>query len=99
MPRNLWSRVSLVAVVVLGSVWYLYPPQRTINLGLDLQGGIHLVLGRETAKDIASETDRAAEDSEATLQRQGAPLKRIAGAGSGRPVGELAHPASGTAAA
>src|SRR5712691_7693867 len=69
MPRNLWSRVSLVAVVVLGSVWYLYPPQRTINLGLDLRGGIHLVLGVETDKHIASQTDRAAEDLKATLER------------------------------
>ena len=37
MPRNLRSRVTLVAVVVVLSGWYLYPPKRTINLGLDLQ--------------------------------------------------------------
>ena len=94
MPRNLWSRVSLVAVVVLGSVWYLYPPQRTINLGLDLQGGIHLVLGVETDKHIASQTDRAAEDLKATLERKGLALKRIAREGDGTLVVELANPQS-----
>src|SRR5256886_17585479 len=78
MPRNLWSRVSLVAVVVLGSVWYLYPPKRTINLGLDLQGGIHLVLGVEADKHVAGQTDRAAEDLKATLERKGIAVKRIA---------------------
>src|SRR2546426_705319 len=94
MPRNLWSRVSLVAVVVLGSVWYLYPPQRTINLGLDLQGGIHLVLGVETDKHIASQTDRAAEDLKATLERKGLALKRIAREGDATLVVELANPQS-----
>ena len=45
MRRNLWPRLAIVAAVVLASIWYLYPPKKTINLGLDLQGGIHLVLG------------------------------------------------------
>src|SRR2546422_920063 len=90
MPRNLWSRVSLVAVVVLGSVWYLYPPQRTINLGLDLQGGIHLVLGVETDKHVASQTDRAAEDLKAALDRRGTATRRVARDGLASFVVELA---------
>ncbi|HYR40163.1 MAG TPA: hypothetical protein VEW27_13455 [Methylomirabilota bacterium] len=45
MTRRLWLRVGIVAVVAVVSVFYLYPPKKTINLGLDLQGGIHLVLG------------------------------------------------------
>jgi preprotein translocase subunit SecD len=94
MPRNLWQRVSLVAVVVLGSVWFLYPPTRTINLGLDLQGGIHLVLGVETDKHVASQTDRAAEDLKATLERKGIALRRIARDGDATVVVELASPES-----
>src|SRR5881392_791733 len=94
MPRNLWSRVSLVAVVVLGSVWYLYPPKQAINLGLDLQGGIHLVLGVETDKHVASQIDRAAEDLKATLERKGIALKRIARDGDATVVVELASPQS-----
>jgi len=94
MPRNLWQRVTLVAVVVLGSVWYLYPPKQAINLGLDLQGGIHLVLGVETDKHVASQIDRAAEDLKATLERKGIALKRIARDGDATVVVELASPES-----
>ena len=50
MPRRLWLRTVLVVLVVAGSIWSLYPPRKTINLGLDLQGGIHLVLGVEADK-------------------------------------------------
>src|SRR2546422_6471040 len=71
MPRNLRTRAVVVLVVLLGSLWYLYPPKTAINLGLDLQGGIHLVLGVETDKHVASQTDRAAEDFKAALDRRG----------------------------
>src|SRR5438128_3278169 len=71
MPRNLWSRVSLVAVVVLGSVWHLYPPQRTINLGLDLQGGIHLVLGVEVDKALENVVERSGGDIRVALEKKG----------------------------
>src|SRR5256884_489744 len=94
MPRNLRSRVTLVAVVVVLSGWYLYPPKRTINLGLDLQGGTHLVLGVEADKYVASQTDRAAEDLKATLERKGVAVKRIAREGDATVVVELASPQS-----
>ena len=94
MPRRLWLRVAVVAVVILGSVWYLYPPKKTINLGLDLQGGIHLVLGVETGKHVASQTDRAAEDLKAALERKGVALRRIAREGEAAIAVELANPAN-----
>src|SRR5689334_11522309 len=56
LPRNLRTRAAVVLVVFLGSLWFLYPPKKSINLGLDLQGGIHLVLGVETDKHVASQT-------------------------------------------
>ena len=62
MPRRLWFRIGLVSVVIAISLFYLYPPKKRINLGLDLQGGIHLVLGVEADKFVASQTERAAED-------------------------------------
>src|SRR2546427_2206281 len=96
MPRNLASRVTLVAVMVVLSGWYLYPPKRTINLGLDLQGGTHLVLGVEADKYVASQTDRAAEDLKATLERKGVAVKRIAREGDATVVVELASPQSWT---
>ena len=92
MPRNLWLRVTIVAVVVLGSLWFLYPPKKTINLGLDLQGGIHLVLGVETHKHVQSQTDRAAEDLKGSLERKGIALKRVAREGEAAIAVELVSP-------
>ena len=94
MPRRIWVRITVVAVVIVGSLWYLYPPKKTINLGLDLQGGIHLVLGVETDKAIASQTDRAAEDLKAALERKGIGVTRIAREGSNAIAVQLASPQS-----
>jgi preprotein translocase subunit SecD len=92
MARNLRTRAAIVLVVLLASVWALYPPKKTINLGLDLQGGIHLVLGVETDKHVASQTDRAAEDFKAALDRRGIGVRRIAREGLQSFVVELASP-------
>jgi preprotein translocase subunit SecD len=92
MPRKLWPRIVLVAVVTLGSIWYLYPPQTTINLGLDLQGGIHLVLGVETDKALASQTERAAEDLKSALEKRGIGVGRAIRDGRTAIVVELASP-------
>jgi len=67
MPRRLWLRIGLVAVVAALSIFYLYPPRKTINLGLDLQGGIHLVLGVDIDKALQIQTDRTAERVRSSL--------------------------------
>ncbi|HEY3064284.1 MAG TPA: protein translocase subunit SecD [Methylomirabilota bacterium] len=94
MPRHLWWRVGLVAAVALVSCWYLYPPKKTINLGLDLQGGIHLVLGVETAKAIAAHVERVAADLKAALERKGVAVTRVAREGDAAIVVQLASPQS-----
>jgi preprotein translocase subunit SecD len=94
MPRNLRPRIIFVLVVLLGSLWYLYPPKKAINLGLDLQGGIHLVLGVETDKHVANQTERAAEDFVAALGRRGIAHRRVAREGLASFVVELASPQS-----
>src|SRR2546427_3486010 len=94
MPRNLRLRIGLVLVVIAVSVWYLYPLRSSINLGLDLQGGIHLMLGVEADKHVASQTDRAAEDLKSALERKGIAVKRIARDGNTAIQVELASPQS-----
>jgi preprotein translocase subunit SecD len=94
MRRNLGLRIGLVGAVVLLSLWYLYPPKKRINLGLDLQGGIHLVLGVDTSKAVANQTERAAEDFKAALERKGIGVKRAAREGDRAFVVELASPSS-----
>jgi preprotein translocase subunit SecD len=91
MPRHLWLRCSIVVVVLAVSFWYLYPPKHTINLGLDLQGGIHLVLGVEVDKYVATQTERAGADLKAGLERKGVGVKRVAREGLSSVVVELAN--------
>jgi preprotein translocase subunit SecD len=92
MPRRLWLRIGLVVAVVALSAWSLYPPTQTINLGLDLQGGIHLVLGVEADKALASQTDRVAEDLKTALERRGIGVSRLAREGDTALVVQLATP-------
>ncbi len=94
MPRNVWTRVAIVAAVVLLSVWYLYPPKKTINLGLDLQGGIHLVLGVETEKALVAQTDRLAADFKNALERKGIAVSRADREGDTAFAVQLASPQS-----
>jgi preprotein translocase subunit SecD len=92
MPRRLWLRIAIVAVVAAGSIWYLYPPTKTINLGLDLQGGIHLVLGVEADTAIANQTDRVAEAFKTSLEQKGIGVTRVARAGDAAIEVRLAAP-------
>jgi len=71
MPRYLWFRIALVAAVIAVAGWYVYPPRQRINLGLDLQGGIHLVLGVDVDKAIENVTDRTAGEVRQALERKG----------------------------
>ncbi|HKI05907.1 MAG TPA: protein translocase subunit SecD [Thermoanaerobaculia bacterium] len=57
MKRNLLWRGLLILASILISVAFLYPPQKKINLGLDLQGGMHLVLQVHTEDALRAETD------------------------------------------
>jgi len=45
--------------------------ERQINLGLDLKGGVHLVLQVHVAEAVGSETDRAAAQLESDFQKAG----------------------------
>jgi preprotein translocase subunit SecD len=77
MPRYLWLRVAVVVAVIVGSALLVSPrdwrghPRQPINLGLDLQGGIHLVLGVDLDKGIENVLDRMGGDLRAALQKKG----------------------------
>ena len=71
MQRNLqWKLLFIVAVTGL-AVWGVYPPGETIRLGLDLQGGAHLVLRVQTDDALQAETETAAEQLAEQLSLQG----------------------------
>jgi preprotein translocase subunit SecD len=58
--KTLW-RIALIVVVVGLSLWSLYPPKEKIHYGLDLSGGIHLVLQVQTDDAIKAELDDSAQ--------------------------------------
>ena len=59
MSNSIMWKVGLIVGVIALSVWLFYPPKDTISLGLDLQGGSHLVLQVETSAAVKSEIDLA----------------------------------------
>ena len=61
MSTNLrWRLISIVVVVVL-AVWAIYPPNEKVRLGLDLRGGVHLVLRVQTDDALRVETETSSE--------------------------------------
>ncbi len=54
---NLLSRGILIVAVLALSVWFFYPLDKKIKLGLDLLGGMHLVLQVQTDDALRAESD------------------------------------------
>ena len=85
MDKNFKWKVLLIIGIIAFSLWKFYPPQEKINLGLDLQGGMHLILqveldkipeeARKDAVDRALEVIRNRIDEfgvrEPSIQKQG----------------------------
>ncbi len=99
MPKGLTWRISLILIFLILSVVYLTPtlmpklpswwegsifPKDKINLGLDLQGGIHLVLEVETQKAVEGQLDIVAADLEDTLNGKNIRFKNISRLGGDR---------------
>src|SRR5450759_5898451 len=96
MPKETGWRVSLIAVFVALSFLYLTPtlvsklpswwgtflPKDKIHLGLDLQGGTHLVMEVDTQKAVEGSLDLVPTDLEDTLNSKNLRFKRIARNGS-----------------
>ncbi len=61
MAKNLRWKVGGIAAVVVVAVFAVYPPEDQIRLGLDLRGGVHLVLRVQTDDALRVETETSAE--------------------------------------
>ncbi len=92
MRKHLPLRIGIVVAVIVGSVWYLYPPKKTINLGLDLQGGIHLVLGVDVDKALEAQVEREGDTIRSELEKKGIGASRIERRGATDLVVQLASP-------
>ena len=58
MRRDLRWKLAVIVIVIGGGLWFTFPLGERMNLGLDLQGGMHLVLEVEAEKAVDSATDR-----------------------------------------
>jgi preprotein translocase subunit SecD len=92
MSKGLTWRISLIVFFLFCSLLYLAPtlfaplpswwdgpflPKDKINLGLDLQGGIHLVMEVETQKAVEGQLDIIATDVEDTLNSKNLRFKKV----------------------
>ena len=61
MAKNLrWKLLIILGVVAL-SIWSFYPPDQKVKLGLDLKGGVQLVLRVQTDDALRLETQTTAD--------------------------------------
>ena len=61
MERKLWLKIGLVLTVVGICAYYAFPLEKRINLGLDLKGGMHLLLKVDTSSLTGKDKDDAAD--------------------------------------
>jgi preprotein translocase subunit SecD len=67
MYKNLrWKFLVIAAVTALG-IYAFTPPSRKVHLGIDLKGGLHLILQVETDAALRVETETAADQLKAAL--------------------------------
>jgi preprotein translocase subunit SecD len=57
MTRNLQWRVLVILAVVGLAIFAFYPPDKKVHLGLDLKGGVHLVMKVRTDDALRLETE------------------------------------------
>jgi preprotein translocase subunit SecD len=75
--KNFSWKLILVFAVIAAAVIYVLPtfepglwPHKQINLGLDLQGGMHLVLEVDTAKAVEGQVERIAQEIRDELKKE-----------------------------
>jgi preprotein translocase subunit SecD len=105
MERTWFSRVTLIAVVAIWSVWQLVPSfhyfklspddrngevyeksvpgwapdsKKHLNLGLDLQGGIHLAMGVDVDRAVKAKVARRADEVADHLKEKAVPFTSVA---------------------
>jgi preprotein translocase subunit SecD len=98
MSKGLTWRICLIVLFLLFSALYLTPtmvnklpdwwkgvlPKDKIHLGLDLQGGSHLVMEVKTQKAVEGSLDLIATDLEDSFNAQNTRFKRISRVGADR---------------
>jgi preprotein translocase subunit SecD len=69
MMKDMKWRLIIIAAVIGLSVWSFYPPSQKVALGLDLKGGVYLVLRVKTDDALQLETETTVERLRDSLTR------------------------------
>jgi len=81
MNKNLrWKALTILIVLVL-AVWSFYPPGEKVRLGLDLKGGVHLVMRVQTDDALRLETEVTSERLREELSRRNILVASVAADG------------------
>ncbi len=71
---NLQWRYTIIAVMVFLAVYFVYPPQEKVHLGLDLKGGIHLVLEVKVDEAVEAKVESDVESVRSLLNDSSIPF-------------------------
>ena len=78
MAKNLRWKVLTIIGVVVAAAFAVYPPEDKIRLGLDLSGGVHMVMRVETDDALSVETETNAEQLKEEALNDGIVLTSVA---------------------
>jgi preprotein translocase subunit SecD len=84
MKKNLQWKVILTLALIAGAVIISYPPAEKIKLGLDLKGGVHLVLQVMADDSINAETDQELARMEELFKKNSITFQSAVKEGTGR---------------
>ena len=106
MDTRLKWRIILILIVISISCFYLAPsifklpswwestfPSKKISLGLDLQGGMHLLLEVESEKALSNTIDRIVSDLKDILLKERIPFRQVDRVETDKLLVELLDPA------
>ena len=77
MYIDLKWKIPLILFVILGAAFLAYPLKDKIALGLDLQGGMHLVLEVQTEKAVEASLERIADDIKREIENEDYEVDRV----------------------
>ena len=77
MHKNLKWKIPLILALVLGAAWLAWPLKEKISLGLDLQGGMHLVLEVKVEEAVKSSLERFADDIKRDVENDDMEVEKI----------------------
>lgn len=77
MHKDLKWKIPLILAVILGSVWLSYPLKERIALGLDLQGGMHLMLEVQVEKAVEASLERMSDDIKRDAENEDIEIDKV----------------------